>query len=338
MRRRDFVTLLGGTGAALWPLAVVISALLASLAARAQQAAMPVIGFLGTGTAKTDVYRVEPFRQGLKEQGFVEGRNISIEFRWAESHYDRLPALADELVRRPLAVMFASGSEGALAAKGATATIPVVFETAADPVQLGLVASLNRPGGNLTGVTQIAEVIEPKRLQLLHELLPNAHVFGLLVNPTSPLRDGQVQQAQAAARTLGVEVEIVEASTESDFEPAFAKLRQAHAEGLMIGGDTFFTTHREALATLAAKNGMPASYQWREFVAAGGLMSYGASITDTHRLAGAYVGRILKGAKPADLPVQQATKIELYINLKTAKALGITVPLSLLGRADEVIE
>jgi putative tryptophan/tyrosine transport system substrate-binding protein len=320
------MALVGGTAA--WP-----------LAARAQQAAMPVIGFLGPGSAESDAYRVTAFRQGLNETGYVEGQNVTIDYRWAEGHYDRLPALAADLVQRKVAVIAATSTPAALAAKAATTTVPIVFELASDPVKLGLVASLSRPGGNVTGVTQQAEEIASKRLELLHELLPTARVIALLVNPSDPvLAEPQTREALSAANTLGLELHVLDASTERDFDAVFAKLRELQAGGLVIGGDAFFTSHVQQLAALALHDAVPAVYQWRAFTAAGGLMSYGSSITETHRLVGIYAGRILKGDKPTDLPVQQATKVELYINMKTAKALGITFPLTLLGRADEVIE
>jgi putative ABC transport system substrate-binding protein len=325
--RRHFLSALG-VATLTWP-----------RAARAQQTAMPMIGFLGPGSAESDAYRVSAFQQGLKESGYVEGQNLTIEYRWAEDHYDRLPALAADLVHRQVAVIAATSTPAALAAKAATTTVPIVFELASDPVKLGLVASLSRPGGNVTGVTQASEEIAPKRLELLHELLPAAKVMALLVNPAVPiLAEPQTREALSAASTLGLELHVLNASTEGDFDPVFAKLHELRAGGLVIGGDAFFTSHVEQLAALALRDGVPAVYQWRAFVAAGGLMSYGSSITETHRLVGIYAGRILKGDKPADLPVQQATKVELYINLKTAKALGITFPLTLLGRADEVFE
>jgi putative ABC transport system substrate-binding protein len=326
MRRRDFVSILAS--AAAWP-----------FAASAQQPPMPVIGFLGPGSVQSDAYRVAAFRQGLNEASFIEGQNLTIEYRWAEGHYDRLPALASDLAHRHVAVIMASSFPAALAAKAATTTIPIVFETAVNPVRFGLVESLNRPGGNITGVTQTSEEQGPKRLELLHELLPGAHVMALLVNPTDPrLAQPQTQLAQSVANTLGLELHVLNASTEGDFETVFAKVIELKAGGLVISGDAFFSSHSKQLAALSVQHAVPAIYQWREFAAAGGLMSYGANITDTHRLAGIYAGRILKGDKPADLPVQQATKVELYINLKTAKALGITVPLPLSGRADEVFE
>jgi putative tryptophan/tyrosine transport system substrate-binding protein len=308
------------------------------LIARAQQPTMPVIGFLGPGSAESDAYRVAAFRHGLNASGYVEGQNLTVEYRWGEGHYDRLPALAADLVRRQVTVIAATSTPAALAARAATTTIPIVFEVASDPVKLGLVASLNRPGGNITGVTQMAEEIAPKRLELLHELLPAARVIALLVNPTDPpLAEPQTRAALSAAQALGLEVHVLNASSEPDFEQS-SQLIRLRASGLVIGGDAFFTSHSKQLAALAIHHAVPAVYQWREFAAAGGLMSYGSNIIDTHRLAGALAGRILKGDKPADLPVQQATKVELYINLKTAKALGITFPLTLLGRADEVFE
>ena len=326
MRRRNIIQ--GIIACAAWP-----------LTARAQQAAVPVIGFLGPGSAQSDAYRASAFRKGLSEAGLVEGQNFTIEYRWAESRYDRLPALATELVHRHVAVIATSGTPAALAAKAATATIPIVFETAADPVKLGLVASLNRPGGNVTGVTQASEEVAPKRLELLHELLPKAGVLALLVNPTAPeLAKPQAREVLSAAQSLGVELQVLNASTEQDFDTVFAKLAELRAGGLVIGGDAFFTSHAKQLAALTVQHAVPAIYQWREFAAAGGLMSYGSDITDTHRLVGLYAARILKGDKPADLPVQQATRVELYINFKTARALGITIPLPLSGRADEVFE
>jgi putative tryptophan/tyrosine transport system substrate-binding protein len=330
MQRREFITLLGGAAATspiLWP-----------LAARAQQSGTPVIGYLGLGSAHSDAFRVMGFRLGLKETGYVEGQNLTIEYRWAEDHPDRLPAMAADLVRRQVALIVATTTSASLAAKAATTTLPIVFETAADPVKLGFVGSLNRPGGNLTGVTQLGEEAAPKRLELLHELLPMARVMALLVNPAETLSESQVNVSLAAAKTLGLELHVLNASAERDFDAAFAKLTELRAGGLTIAGAGFFTSHIEQLAALTVQHRVPAVYQRREFAAAGGLVSYGTNIADTHRLVGLYAGRVLKGEKPADLPVQQATKVELYINLKTAKALGITVPISLLGRANEVIE
>jgi ABC-type uncharacterized transport system substrate-binding protein len=326
MQRRNLIQ--GIAAFAAWP-----------LAARAQQAIVPVIGFLGPGSAQSDAYRVSAFRQGLSEAGLVEGQNVKIEFRWAEGRYDRLPGMAVDLVQRQVSMIAASSTPAALAAKAATAVIPIVFETAADPVRLGLVGSLSRPGGNITGVTQASAEVAPKRLELLHELLPKAGVVAMLVNPTVPeLAEPQAREVLSAAQAFGIELHVLNASTEQDFDRVFVKLTELRADGLVIGGDAFFTTHAKRLAALTVQHAVPAIYQWREFAAAGGLMSYGSNITDTHRLVGIYAGRILKGDKPADLPVQQATKVEMYINFKTARALGITIPLPLSGRADEVFE
>jgi putative ABC transport system substrate-binding protein len=327
MRRREFITLLGGAAVA-WPLAV-----------RAQQPAMSVIGFMNVGTPERNVGLWAAFRQGLSETGYIEGQNVTIESRWAENQPDRLPALAADLVRLPVAVIAATSTPAALAAKAATTTIPIVFEMASDPVKLGLVASLNRPGGNVTGVTQLNVEVAPKRLELLHELVPTATVMALLVNPANPaLVETQSSEVLSAAHTLGLELHILNASSERDFDAVFANLIQLRAGGLVIGPDPFYTSHGEQLAALTVRHAVPAIFEIREFAAAGGLMSYGARITDAYRLAGVYTGRVLKGEKPAELPVQRATKVELIINLKTAKALGITVPLPLIGRADEVIE
>jgi putative ABC transport system substrate-binding protein len=327
MRRREFITLLGGATA--WP-----------VAARAQQPAMPVVGYVGTGSRETDAFRLPSFHQGLSESGYVEGRNVSIEYRWAEGHNDKLPAIMAELVRREVAIIAVPASTpGALAAKAATTTIPTVFYIGLDPVELGLVASLNRPRGNLTGVTGWNVTVGPKRLELLHELLPAATNLALLVNPTSPnLADADSKEQQAAARTLGLKLDVQHASTERDFDMAFARLVKLQTSGLVIGTDSLFNTRKEELAALSLLHRMPTIHQYREFAVAGGLMSYGTETSDLSRQVGVYTGRILKGEKPAEIPVQQATKVELIINLKTAKTLGLTFPLPLLGRADEVIE
>jgi putative ABC transport system substrate-binding protein len=326
--RRQFISALGGTAVA-WP-----------LVARAQQPALPVIGFLGYSSPDLYAPRLGMFREGLKEAGYVEGQNVAIEYRWADGHNDRLPALAAELVQRHVTVIVAgSGTSGAVAAKAVTTTIPIVFAVAVDPIKVGFVASLNRPGGNLTGVTNMNVEIGPKRLELLHALLPTATVFAALVDPTGlELAEPFVRAVQAAARTLGLQVHVLNASTERDFDSVFATLVQLKAAALIVGPGTSFIGRSEQLAALAIRHAVPAIYQYRPFAAAGGLMSYGSDETEYYRLLGIFAGKILKGEKPADLPVEQSTKVELIINLKTAKALGITVPLSLLGRADEVIE
>jgi putative ABC transport system substrate-binding protein len=327
MQRRQFIAFLGG-GAAAWP-----------LASRAQQPAPPVVGFVNFASPKSYARQLSAFLKGLGETGYVEGQNVAIEYRWAEGRNDRLRAMVADLVHRRVTVIAATSTPAALAAEAATKTIPIVFETGGDPVRLGLVPSLNRPGGNVTGVTNANVGIAPKRLQLLHELVPTASVVALLVNPANPaLTETTTKEVQAAALDLGLELHVLNANTERDFDGVFAKLTQLRAGGLVIGPDVFFTSQREQLAELALRHAVPAIYQYREFVAAGGLISYGAEITDAYRLAGIYTGRVLKGDKPADLPVQQATKVELHINLKTAKALGLNVPNTLIGRADEVIE
>ena len=326
LRRRDFITLLGGA-AATWP-----------LVARAQQPAMPVIGFLNGGSPGPFAPYVAAFRQGLKEAGYIEGENVTIEYRWLEGQYDRAPSMAAELVRRQVAVIFAN-TPGNLAAKAATATIPIVFTTAGDPVQLGFVASLSRPGGNLTGVTQLSVEVGPKRLELAHELVPAATIIGLLVNPTSPtLAEPITRSLQEASRTLGLKLHVLHASTEREIEKAFATLLQLHAGALVISPDPFFVMQSEQLAALALRQAIPAIFQYRPFAAAGGLVSYGGNLADSYRTAGVYTGRILKGEKPADLPVFQSSRFEFVINLKTAKTLGIEVPPNLSARADEVIE
>jgi putative ABC transport system substrate-binding protein len=328
MRRRDFITL-GGSAAIAWP-----------LAARAQQATVPVIGFLGSTSADLYADRLRVFRQGLNETGYVEGRNVAIEFRWADGHYDRLPDLVADLVRREVTVIVAAGTtSGALAAKAATATIPIVFSTGGDPVQLGLVASLNRPGSNLTGMTLWNMEVVPKRLELMRELVPTATNMALLINPTSPTSaEFETKYAQAASRALGLKLHVLNASTESEIDAALATLGQRGINALLIGSDVFFFDHRGQIVALAARHSIPTTYDRREFATAGGLISYGASILDLYRQVGVYVGRILKGERPANLPVMLPTKFELSINLKTAKALGLTIPSSLLARADEVIE
>jgi putative ABC transport system substrate-binding protein len=326
MRRREFITLLGGA-ATVWP-----------LAARAQQSAMPVIGFLNSASPAPYARMATAFRQGLSEAGYIEGRNAAIEYRWANGQYDLMPALAADLVRRQVTVIATGGIPAVLAAKAATTTIPIVFSTAANPVDVGLVASLSRPGGNLTGVTNVAVELGPKQLELMHEMVPKATVIALLVNPTNPNAETQSRDLKAAARTLGLELHALHASTERELDMVFAHLAELQTGALVIGTDPFFTSRGEQLAALTLRYAVPTIYQFRQFAAAGGLMSYGGGFTEGYRLVGVYTGRILKGEKPADLPVQQTTKVELIINLKTAKALGITVPLPLLGRADEAIE
>jgi putative tryptophan/tyrosine transport system substrate-binding protein len=324
--RRKFLATLGG--AAAWP-----------FAARAQQPVMPVIGFLNGGSREGYVPFVAAFRQGLKDAGYVEGQNVTIEYRWAEGQYDRLPSLAAELLQHKVTVIAATSTPAALAAKAATSTVPIVFSTGGDPVKLGLVASLRRPGGNVTGATQLSVEVGPKRLELARELFPGATTFALLVNPANPVAATVSKDLEAVADTLGVRLHVLHASTEADLETAFATAAQLRAAALVISGpDPWLVSHAAQLGALALRHSVPAIYQFREFAAAGGLMSYSGSNTETYRLAGLYAGRILKGEKPADLPVQQATKVELYINLKTAKTLGITVPLPLSGRADELIE
>jgi putative tryptophan/tyrosine transport system substrate-binding protein len=327
MKRREFITLLGGAAAA-WP-----------LSARAQQPAMPVIGFLSGASPEGYAQMAAAFHRGLNENGYIEGQNVKIEYRWASEQYDRLSALAADLVRRQVAVIAAAGTPANLIAKKATRTIPIVFTSGVDPVKNGLVASLNRPGGNVTGVASLNVEILPKRLQLLHELLPTASVMTVLVNSADlNLAGPQTSGVLSAARTLGLELEVLNASAESDLDTVFAKLTQSRARGLVITGGPFFNSRPAQLGALCAKHAVPAIFEFREFAAAGGLVSYGTDVPDSYRLAGIYVARILKGDKPADLPVQQSTKVEMVINLKTAKALGIIVPETLIGRADDVIE
>jgi putative tryptophan/tyrosine transport system substrate-binding protein len=328
MRRREFITLIAGAALG-WP-----------LPASAQQPPLPIIGLLGTDSPDWFAARLRLFRQGLAEVDYVEGRNVRIEYRWAESHNDRLPPLAADLVRQQVAVIVTLGNTAsALAAKAATTTVPIVFRIAADPVEVGLVSSLARPGGNLTGVTTLGVEVGPKQLELLHELVPAATEIGLLLNPTNPaLAQTQARDLPAAARKLGLRTHILNASTERDFDAAFATLADRKAGALLIAVDAFFNSRSERLAALAARHAMPTISAYQEFTAAGGLMSYGGSTVEAARQAGVYTGRILKGEKPADLPVMQSTKVNLVVNLKTAKALGLTVPLTLQAAADEVIE
>jgi putative ABC transport system substrate-binding protein len=327
MKRREFITLLGGAAAA------------RPLAARAQQQPMPVIGYLGPESSAAFASRIRAFRQGLGETGYVEGRNVAIEFRWAESQHSRLPALAAELVDRQVAVIVApGGAPAALAAKSMTTTIPIVFEMGADPIAMGLVGSLNRPGGNLTGVTSLSVEVTPKRLEFLHEALPTVAVFAVLVNPTSPTVDSQLRNLQAVAQTLRLQLHVLRASTERDFDTAFATLLQLRAGGLVVASDTFLGLHSEQLAALTIRHAVPAIHQSRDFTIAGGLMSYGGDFVESHHQTGVHTGRILKGAKPSDLAVQQVRKVELFINVKAAKTLGLTFPPSLLVSANQVIE
>jgi putative ABC transport system substrate-binding protein len=324
MRRREFIAGLGSAVA--WP-----------LAARAQQPAVPVIGYLGAQSADDDYKNITvPFLQGLKETGYVEGQNVAIEYRWADNQYDRLPALATDLVRRRVAVIAAAGTPATLAAKAATTTIPIVFATSGDPVALGLVASLNRPGANLTGIAILAAELAPKRLQLVRELVPNAALFGVLT--PSSTRPSNIADLQAAARTLGLQLVVVNAGTDSDLETAFATFSQQHVGAVLVGNAVYFNRRPELLAALAARHALPAIFPLLEYALAGGLMSYGTSLGYNYHQSGIYAGRILKGEKPAELPVQQPTKLELVINLKTAKALGLTIPETLLATADQVIE
>jgi ABC-type uncharacterized transport system substrate-binding protein len=309
------------------------------LAAHAQQPAIPVVGFLNSQSPGVYAPMAAAFHQGLKEIGFVEGQNVTIEYRWAEGQYDRLPSLAADLVQQKVTVIAATTTPAALAAKAATSTVPIVFTTGGDPIKLGLVASLRLPGGNVTGSTQLSVEVGPKRLELARELFPGATTVALLVNPANPLAATISKDLQAVADTLGVRLHVLHASTEADFEAAFATAAQLRAAALVIGSaDPLFGSHAAQLGALALRHNVPAIYQLREFAAAGGLMSYGGSVRHTYHLAGVYTGRILKGEKPGELPVQQGTKVELILNLKTARALGLTVPTALLVRADEVIE
>jgi putative tryptophan/tyrosine transport system substrate-binding protein len=326
VKRRDFITLLGGAAAA-WP-----------RAAGAQQPAMPVIGYLNNGSPESDVPRLTGLRRGLTETGYVEGRNFLIEYRWAGNQPDRLSALAADLIQLRVAVIVAAGLLPALAAKAATTNIPIVFSVAADPVQLGLVASLNRPGGNLTGVNSLAGELGAKGLALLHDLVPSVATIGFLENPNNPIFDLTTRDVLAAAPVVGPEVQILKASTDREIDAAFVSLVQVRTGALLVGNDPFFNSRIEQLVALAARHAIPAMYPLREFAAAGGLMSYGTNNRDIYQQVGIYTGRILKGAKPADLPVMQTTKFDLVINLKTAKALGLEIPAKLLALADEVIE
>jgi putative ABC transport system substrate-binding protein len=326
LKRREFITLLGG--AAAWP-----------LAASAQQPGMPVVGFLRSTSANASIDLVAALRRGLAEAGYTEGQNIAIEYRWAEGHNDRLPALAADLVRRQCALIVAGGDAAAHAAKTATTTVPIVFATGEDPVKVGLVSRLNRPGGNITGISFYNSAdLESKQLELLREVVPKAAVIGVLVNPTMAAAQSQESEAQVAARALGLQLFVVNAGSERDFDTAFTTLVEQRVEALLIVGNALFTGQRYRLVAVAARYALPTIYPLREFVAAGGLMSYGGSLTDAYRKVGVYAGRILKGEKPADLPVALPTKFELVINLQTAKGLGIEIPPMLLARADEVIE
>jgi putative tryptophan/tyrosine transport system substrate-binding protein len=326
LKRREFLTLLGG--AAAWP-----------LAASAQQSAMPVIGYLSARSPDDTAHLVAAFRRGLGEHGFVEGQNVTIEYRWALGQYDRLPAMVTELVRRSVTVLTTTGGEpAALAAKAATSTIPIVFTVGGDPVQQGLVASYNRPGGNATGVSLLTSPVEPKRLGLLRELVPQATTIGFLLNPNLPQSGSQLSDMQEAARTINLQLYVLRASTEREIDSAFETVAPQRIQALAVAADPFFDTRREKLVALAARNAVPTMYHFREYVLAGGLVSYGIDASDAYRLVGVYTGQVLKGAKPAELPIMQATKFQLVINLKTAKALGIKISDNLLSLADEVIE
>jgi putative ABC transport system substrate-binding protein len=326
MQRREFITLLGGA-VATWP-----------LAARAQQPPTPVVGFLGSGSPQSDAFRVAAIRQGVNETGYVEGRNVAFEYRWAEDHNERLPALAADLVQRRVAVIATSGIASALVAKAATTTIPIVFAAGGDPIALGLVASLSRPGGNITGANFLGGTLMAKQFEVLHETVPKTALIGYLADSTNPTNEADTKNALAAAELVGQKMTIVQAHTDSELETAFVTLVQQRAGALIVNPDSFFLSRRNKLVELAARQKIPTIYNLREYVTAGGLMGYGTSITEANRIAGLYAGRILKGEKPADLPVQRSTKVELVINLKTAKALGITVPPQIVARADEVIE
>jgi putative ABC transport system substrate-binding protein len=324
VRRREFIALVGGAAVA-WPL-------------HAQQPAMPVIGFLSIGSPQVDVVRLAGFRQGLKESGYIEGHNVAIEYRAAEEQAERLPALAADLVRHPVSVIVVVGPAVALATKAVTTTVPIVFSITGDPVELGLVASLKRPGGNLTGITTLASTVLPKQFELLHEMMPRAVLIGFLKDPTNPHAESETRSMQAAADLFGRKLLLVKAGSEREIETAFAALVETRAGALAVGNSALFNSRPDQLVTLAARHALPAVYPYREFAAAGGLVSYGSSLADAYHLAGLHVARILKGEKPADLPVIQATKVQLVINLKSTKTLGLTVPQTLLARADELIE
>jgi len=326
LKRREFITLLGGAAVA-WP-----------LAARAQQPATPLIGFLSSRSPGESIGVVAAFREGLRETGFVEGRNLAIAFRWAEGHYDRLPVLAAELVSLPVALLFAAGgTPTAVAARSATSRIPIVFSAVGDPVEIGLVPSLNEPGGNITGMAVFVSALGAKRIELAKELIPSVGVIGYLLNPSNPRSEIELKGALTAARTLGIELRISNASSETELDAAFTAVK-AGVDGLIVSSDPFFDSQRERIVALASRHGVAALYAWREYVLAGGLMSYGTDLPDSYRQAAMYAGRILKGEKPANLPVMQPTKFHLAVNLKTARVLGISVPPTLLARADEVIE
>jgi putative ABC transport system substrate-binding protein len=307
-------------------------------AAHAQQPAMPVIGFLHAASPEAYAPMMTAFRQGLKEAGYVEGHNVAIEHRWAEGHYDRLPALAADLVRRQVAEIVTGGTPAALAAKAASSTIPIVINVGIDPAQIGLVASFNRPGGNVTGLALLTVELAAKQLEVLHELLRTSAAVAMLVNPNNPLTEPETKGMRDAARSLGLQLHILNASTEGEIDAAFGKLIELRAGALVVSGDPFFNSRGDQIVALAARHALPAIYEWREFATAGGLMSYGTDLADAYRQVGIYAGKVLKGAKPADLPVQRVVRVEFVINLKTAKTLGLTFPITLLGRADEVIE
>lgn len=326
MRRREFITLIGGAAAA-WP-----------LSARAQQPGMPVVGFMNIGTPDANAYLRTAFLKGLREADYSEGQNVMIEYRWGEDHHDRLAGMAADLVRRKVSVIAATSTPAALAAKAATTTIPVVFETAGDPIKLGLVDSLNRPGRNVTGVTQLSSEFVSKRLGLMHDLLPTAKIVGFLVTPDDPRTQSQIKDMQEAARALGLEIRVLNANLEGEIDAAFSKIPQLRADALLVGTGGLFRTQTKKLAVLAAQQRLPVIYQYRENAVAGGLISYGTAISEAYRLAGVYTGRVLKGDKPANLPVLQPTKFELVINLTTAKALGLAIPSGVMAIADEVIE